>query len=288
MTSFRLAFFADKGGGDIDGVEADVKAQSIEAHSPEVGGARDDRAAFPVGKLFPNLITVMSLCIGLTSIRLTFTHRWEMAVVCIIIAGFLDGIDGRLARLLHADSSFGAQLDSLADSLNFGVAPAMLLYFWILEDVKIFGWAAVMLFVTCMVLRLARFNVSVTRTELPWKKNFFYGIPAPASAGLAIVPVILSFKEIEFVERLLSGTNVAIYLFCLSMLTVSTVPTFSLKNTRIKSNYVIIVLAFFGFLVIAAITKPWITMPILAFLYLLSIPFSVFAYFYLAYKNRGD
>jgi CDP-diacylglycerol--serine O-phosphatidyltransferase len=144
----------------------------------------------PVRTLVPNVITLLALCAGLTAIRMAFENRYVLALAAIVFAAFLDGIDGRLARFLKGTSRFGAELDSLADFVNFGVAPALILYFWGLHDLKSAGWIAAMVFAICAALRLARFNVMVDDPDKPlWSSNFFVGVPAPAGAITVLLPI---------------------------------------------------------------------------------------------------
>jgi CDP-diacylglycerol--serine O-phosphatidyltransferase len=148
-----------------------------------------------INRLIPNMLTVMALCAGLTSMLYALQARWEPAVIAIVAAGVLDGLDGRIARLLNGQSKFGAELDSLSDFISFGVAPALLLYIWQLSELKGLGWAVTMAFAVCCALRLARFNTKLDNTDLPaWTSRFFVGVPAPAGAGLALIPVMATFE----------------------------------------------------------------------------------------------
>src|SRR6202163_738181 len=148
----------------------------------------------PVRTLVPNVITLLALCAGLTAIRMAFENRYVLALAAIVFAAFLDGIDGRLARFLKGTSRFGAELDSLADFVNFGVAPALILYFWGLHELKSAGWIAALVFAICAALRLARFNVMIEDPDKPpWAGNFFTGIPAPAGAITVLLPIYLNF-----------------------------------------------------------------------------------------------
>ncbi len=148
------------------------------------------RGQVPVRVLIPNIFTLVGLCAGLTAIRMGIEHRWDLAVAALVFAAVLDGIDGRVARLLKASSRFGAELDSLADFVNFGVAPAIIMFNWALEDLHSLGWIAVLVFAVCSALRLARFNVSLDRTDTPaWKSNYFVGVPAPAGAIILLLPI---------------------------------------------------------------------------------------------------
>src|SRR5216683_8359869 len=154
--------------------------------------------AIPVRTLLPNLITLLALCAGLTAIRLAVEDKLDFALAAIVFAALLDGIDGRIARLLKGTSRFGAELDSLADFVNFGVAPALILYFWGLHDLKSAGWIAAMVFAICAGLRLARFNVMIDDPNKPvWAGNFFTGIPAPAGAITVLLPIYLNFLGVS-------------------------------------------------------------------------------------------
>src|SRR6202163_1711638 len=157
----------------------------------------------PVRTLVPNVITLLALCAGLTAIRLAFEDRYQLALAAIVFAAILDGIDGRLARLLKGTSRFGAELDSLSDFVNFGVAPALILYFWGLHDLKSAGWIAAMVFAICGALRLARFNVMVEDPDRPvWASNFFVGVPAPAGAITVLLPIYVVFLGLPHFEIL--------------------------------------------------------------------------------------
>src|SRR4029453_17569389 len=148
------------------------------------------RGQVPVRVLIPNIFTLVGLCAGLTAIRMGIESRWDLAVAALVFAAFLDGIDGRVARLLKASSRFGAELDSLLVFVNFGVAPAIIMFNWALEDLHSLGWIAVLVFAVCSALRLARFNVSLERTDAPaWKSNFFVGVPGPAGGGVSLLPL---------------------------------------------------------------------------------------------------
>src|SRR5262245_25593421 len=155
---------------------------------------RELAAGVPARRILPNLVTLLALCAGLTSIRMSIEHRFDAAVLAIAIAAFLDGIDGRVARFLRTSSRFGAELDSITDFLNFGVAPAMLLFVWPLAEVHSLGWIVVMVFAICAALRLARFNVALDETDKPeWQSNYFVGVPAPAGAITVLLPVYMEF-----------------------------------------------------------------------------------------------
>ncbi|CAH58033.1 CDP-alcohol phosphatidyltransferase family protein [Ehrlichia ruminantium] len=247
---------------------------------------------FPIARLFPNLITLLGLCAGLTSIKFTFIGKWESAIVFIIIAAVIDGMDGRIARLLNSTSGFGAQLDSFADFLNFGAAPAFLLYFWSLRQIKVIGWMLVMTFVICMSIRLARFNMSLyeEEKELDWHKFFFVGVPAPLGAILSLIPIMLTFYFHDnhwLVENLLEHNKIAVYFAIIAFLSVSNIPTFSAKHLYIPKNLIYIFIVLLGIFIVFAITKPWLTFPVVGIMYILSIPVSSIVYIYLMYKNKN-
>ena len=213
----------------------------------------------PVRTLVPNVITLLALCAGLTAIRMAFENRYVLALAAIVFAAFLDGIDGRLARFLKGTSRFGAELDSLADFVNFGVAPALILYFWGLHDLKSAGWIAAMVFAICAALRLARFNVMVDDPDKPaWASNFFVGVPAPAGAITVLLPIYVALLGLPRSQWLSWLTLV--YTLAIASLMVSRLPVFSGKRvgTRVPPEMVgpaIVVTVLFVALLIA---YPWI------------------------------
>ena len=185
--------------------------------------------AIPVRTLLPNLITLLALCAGLTAIRMAVEARLELALAAIVFAALLDGIDGRVARMLKGTSRFGAELDSLADFVNFGVAPALILYFWGLHDLKSAGWIAALVFAICAGLRLARFNVMIDDPNKPaWAGNFFTGIPAPAGAITVLLPIYLYFLGVP--DGLLTVWVTFFYTLAIALLMVSRLPVFSGKR----------------------------------------------------------
>jgi CDP-diacylglycerol---serine O-phosphatidyltransferase len=233
----------------------------------------------PISKLFPSIITLLALCFGLTSIRYGFDQKWEHSVTLIIIAALLDGMDGRIARYLNATSDFGAQLDSLADFINFGVAPAIILYLWTLSSIPIkgVGWGFVLIFSVCCAIRLARFNVSARDSANKLKDIFFDGVNAPIGAVLAINPIVLSFEfDINFIKN---PWFIGIYVVLMAFAMASRIPTFSIKKLSIPRKNAALVLAFFGLFIAALVIKPWIVIPTLSLLYILSIPVSIAVYY---------
>jgi len=230
-----------------------------------------------VKRLIPNVMTLLALCAGLTSIRFAAHGLWREAVVSTVLAAILDGLDGRVARLLHGTSKFGAELDSLSDFVSFGVAPAMVLYFWTMRDAGGFGWALVLLFSVCCALRLARFNTMIGDPGLPsYASNFFTGVPAPAAAGLVLLPLILTIQfGGGFFDRTLI---VAAVLLGVSFLMVSKIPTFSFKKVRIPHKWVLPILLLVGTLAAFLVTEPWLTLSAMGVLYLASIPTALSAF----------
>jgi CDP-diacylglycerol--serine O-phosphatidyltransferase len=226
--------------------------------------------------LVPNIFTVMSLCAGLTAIRYGLDQRFELALVLIVAAGVLDGLDGRSARLLKITSKLGAQLDSLADFLSFGVAPALLVYLWTLNQVKTVGWSLALLFATCCALRLARFNTELEDSKQPsWMSRFFTGLPAPAAAGCLIMPMIATFALGQTWPR--SWVLNALVMLVVAVLMVSRVPTFSIKMivVRVKPEWILPTLIGVGLLAAALLSAPWLTLLAVGVAYLVTLPISI-------------
>jgi CDP-diacylglycerol---serine O-phosphatidyltransferase len=243
------------------------------------------RGQVPVRVLIPNIFTLVGLCAGLTAIRMGIEHRWDLAVATLVFAAFLDGIDGRVARLLKASSRFGAELDSLADFVNFGVAPAIIMFNWALDDLKSLGWIAVLVFAVCSALRLARFNVSLDRTDLPaWKSNYFVGVPAPAGALILLLPIYAQDLGLHLPSL---TPLVLFYTLGIALLMVSNVPTFSGKliGQKIAREYVPPVFLLAALFMAMLLTYPSLTLAIGSLAYLAVIPVS--AYRYLAEQRKA-
>jgi CDP-diacylglycerol--serine O-phosphatidyltransferase len=233
----------------------------------------------PFRVIAPNLITVMALCLGLTAIRLAYDGRLEPAVIMIVVAAGLDGIDGRVARLLKGTSRFGAELDSLSDFVNFGVAPALILYSFVLGQLRALGWIAALVFAIAAALRLARFNVMIDDPNRPeWQKNFFVGMAAPAGAITSLLPIYLHFLGVPV------GATVAplvlIYVLGIAFMMISTIPTFSGKTMgkRVPRHWVlpifVLTVAGFGLLV----SFPFEVLAGGTVLFLAMIPFGIMRY----------
>ena len=239
---------------------------------------RDRLRGYSFNRMVPSILTVLALCAGLTSIRFGFQERWEPAVFALLVAAIFDALDGRIARLMNATSEFGAMLDSLSDFLSFGVAPAILLYFWTMQQWGVVGWAFVLVYGVCCALRLARFNTQNGSDEAhtPWAYNFFSGVPSPAAAALVLLPMMLSFVFDGWgLDR---PAVTALLLLGVSILMVSHVPTYSFKNFRVPHKYVLPTFLFFGLVAAFVASEYWATISALAILYLFSIPLSVRSY----------
>ncbi|MGA8000125.1 MAG: CDP-diacylglycerol--serine O-phosphatidyltransferase [Pseudolabrys sp.] len=235
--------------------------------------------AIPVRTLVPNLITLLALCAGLTAIRVAVEDKLDLALAAIVFAALLDGIDGRIARMLKGTSRFGAELDSLADFVNFGVAPALILYFWGLHELKSAGWIAALVFAICAGLRLARFNVMIDDPNKPtWAGNFFTGIPAPAGAITVLLPIYLSFLGVSV--GLVTVWLTFFYTLLIALLMVSRLPVFSGKRVgkRVPPEMVlpvfVMVVLFFALLV----SYPWQVLTLGTLAYLACLPFGWLSY----------
>ncbi|AFX99067.1 CDP-diacylglycerol--serine O-phosphatidyltransferase [Candidatus Endolissoclinum faulkneri L2] len=228
-------------------------------------------------KLLPNMITVMALCFGMSCLRFAFAERWKFAVGMILLAAVFDALDGRMARLLRAQSRFGAELDSLSDFLCFGVVPAVLIFLWSMIKLQNLGWMVVLFFAICCVLRLARFNVRPEDNEASiLAHNYVIGVPAPAGAGLALLPLILDFQFYLGLKD--TPIFVAIWLIGVGLLMVSHIPTYSFKQIKLSQGWIVPTLLFSGLITATLISVPWFTLSILLILYLSSIPLSLNTY----------
>ncbi|WP_294332738.1 CDP-diacylglycerol--serine O-phosphatidyltransferase [uncultured Sphingomonas sp.] len=230
----------------------------------------------PLRAVLPNAVTALALCSGLTGIRFAILGNWEAAVLMVLAAAVLDGIDGRIARLVRAESRFGAELDSLSDAISFGVAPALILYLWSLQSLGRFGWLVALLHALFCALRLARFNAQIDLAEQPHKSaGFLTGVPAPAGAALALTPLYLWLWTGEPLTR--APIAIAIWTAFIAVLMVSSVATFGPK-IRLRQNVRFEAIAVLVALAAALVSAPWTTLAIVAIAYLASIPFSIRAY----------
>jgi CDP-diacylglycerol---serine O-phosphatidyltransferase len=236
-----------------------------------------ERRGIPFRALVPNAVTALALCFGLTGVRFAIGGEWDKALAAIIGAGVLDGIDGRIARLLRAQSRFGAELDSLSDNIAFGTAPALILYLWSLQAAPQFGWVAALALAVGCALRLARFNARIDADDQPHKSaGFNTGVPAPAGAGLAFVPVYLWLITGNAWFR--HWTLVMPWVLLIALLMISSVPTYSWSSIRVRRSWRLLALAGVALLGAALVTVPWITLLSVSVLYLAIVPFSVASY----------
>lgn len=226
-----------------------------------------------LAKMIPNMITVAATCAGLTGVRYAMDGRWEFAAGAIIVAAILDGLDGRFARMLKAQSDFGAQMDSLSDFVAFGVSPALIAWFWGLHELGGFGWAAGLFFAVCCMLRLARFNSRLDKLP-PYAYNYFQGVPAPMGAALGLLPMIVSF-ETGPVMLLHHPAAVAVWMVLMALLMVSEAPTYSFKKWKLAPRYMLPFMAGVALVLAGLAGAPWLTLSIACAAYLLLIPFSV-------------
>jgi len=241
-----------------------------------------------LSSMLPNMITIGALCCGTTAVRMAIMNRFDMAIVCIILAAVLDALDGRVARLLKSSSKFGAELDSFSDLLSFGLAPSLIIYLYVLNTWKEVGWAICLFFVVCTTLRLARFNThTVDGTPPTWMEGFFTGMPSPFGAYIALLPLIMqqalaSLSGLNLQPELEAGFNIlhtpytyAVFLILSGVLMISYIPTFSLKKMKISQKHVL-PLMLTVFLTLAMLySEPWSTLTLIGFAYLGSIPFSI-------------
>lgn len=254
-------------------------------HAPDVNTPKSSDAArgprlkeIPLRLMVPNLITVLAICAGLTGIRYAIEFRYEMAVQMVLIAAFLDGIDGRIARMMKATSKFGAQMDSLADIINFGVAPAMVLYIFVLDQARSLGWIAALIYTIAAGLRLARFNVMTDNdVKAPWQSSYFVGVPAPAGAFLVLLPVYVSFLGVAPNNTMALVS--AAYTLLIAALLISRVPVWSGKSgSRVPRNYMMPIILGVVLLVATLSVYPWQTLSAAVVAYLLSLPFGARAW----------
>jgi CDP-diacylglycerol--serine O-phosphatidyltransferase len=236
--------------------------------------------------ILPNMLTLIGVCIGLTSIRFALDGKFEFAIIAIIFAALIDGLDGRIARLIKATSKVGKELDSLTDMISFGVAPAFIMYFWKLNTLGRFGWLVCLIYVICVALRLARFNVN-SNQEPSWKDNFFEGVPSPAGGILVLTPLIISLTNFNLIQ-LNYDIIVPVFFITTSLLLISKFPSYSFKKIVIQRKTTIFLLfgivLFFGLLLI----YPFNVIAISAIIYLLMLPISFFYYQKLKKQNQDS
>ena len=256
-------------GPDIDGDfhDTDERGRSF----------RRLRNGLPLRAVAPNAVTALALCSGLSGVRFAIGGEWQSAVTMILVAGVLDGIDGRVARMLHGESRFGAELDSLSDAISFGVAPALIVYLWSLAALPRLGWIASLMLAVFCALRLARFNARIDTSEQPHKSaGFLTGVPAPAGAGLALLPMFLWFWTDE--PLFASPYLVAPWVAFIAVLMVSSVATYSWSSLKLRRNVRFEAIAGVVLLGAALVSAPWHTLSGVCLLYLVTMPFSIMSY----------
>lgn len=243
----------------------------------------------PLASFLPNIVTLTALCIALSAVKYAINGDFYKASAFLLFAGFMDGVDGRLARYLDSTSEFGAQLDSLVDFVNFGVVPGFLVYFWlnVNYDIKFFDWGLVLFFAVCGAVRLARFNVDLANGQNSnpiLEKYFFKGVPAPVGAAMSMLPLVLTY---EFGVGFYSEPYlVMVYMLLIALLMASVVPTISIKKIPIRNDYAYLTLVIMATIVIGLIIKPWLTLALVGSIYALSIPVTMVCYFIIA-KRRA-
>jgi CDP-diacylglycerol--serine O-phosphatidyltransferase len=241
---------------------------------PDDSGRGPRLREIPLRLVVPNLITILAICAGLTGIRLAFENRYELAVGMVLVAAFLDGIDGRVARLMKATSKFGAQMDSLADIVNFGVAPALVVYVFALDQARSLGWIAALIYAIAAGLRLARFNVMSEReNKASWQSEYFVGVPAPAGAMLVLLPVYLGFLGLTTDKTF--GYISAAYTVLIAFLLISRLPVWSGKSEGTKLRRDLVLPMMLGVVIYVAMLSSftWEVMSVTAVVYLLTLPF---------------
>jgi CDP-diacylglycerol--serine O-phosphatidyltransferase len=243
---------------------------------------------FPLHKMIPNMITLAAMAAGMTSIKLSIVGKWEHAVIAIVAAAFMDAFDGAAARLLKAQSKLGAELDSFSDFICFGVAPALVVYQWSLHEIPRWGWPIALIFAMAVALRLARFNIATDEKDPndPLSK-YFTGVPSPLGAGLAILPMIVSFQlsddpasKWDAIGRSQIGNPhlIGLWLLIVAAMMVSNMPTFSTKQVKVSEKMKVPVLAFAGILIVCLINEPWPTLTLMGVVYLTALPFGLWHY----------
>lgn len=266
--------------------EQDFLDTPFSSFEPDGGDAAADEGRGPrlseisFRMMIPTVITILAICAGLTGIRLAFEQRVELAVVMVLIAAFLDGVDGRIARLMKSTSRFGAQMDSLADIINFGVAPVLVLYAYLLDEARSFGWIAALIYVLAAALRLARFNVMDERPKPQWQSNYFVGVPAPFGAVLVMLPVYLGHLGLDPGPTFASAAIV--YTLMIAFLLVSRLPVFSGKAAvRIRRDLVLPMMLAIVIYVGLLMSFTWMTLTLSTLAYIASLPMG-----YRAWKKR--
>lgn len=235
------------------------------------------RPGISLRALAPNAVTALALCTGMSGAWFALEGRWENAVAAIVVAGILDAMDGRIARLLKGESRFGAELDSLSDVIAFGATPALIIYSWVMQEMPRFGWTISVFFVLCAALRLARFNAQIDTEQQPHKSaGFNTGVPSPAGAGLALLPMIIWFETQA--EWLRDYRLIAPWLIIVALLMISNVATFSWSSIKVRPSFRFMALAAVGLFGATLVAAPWVALIGFSLLYITMLPFSMMSY----------
>ena len=247
-----------------------------------------DADPVPITRLIPNFVTLIGLVVGVSSIRFALDSNWEMSVYCIIAATVIDGLDGRIARMLNASSPFGAELDSLCDLINFGLCPALLIYIWSFQqyEFRLISWTANLLYIVCMAIRLARFNTNMNDDSSILSKHFFTGVNAPSGALLALLPIIMDFGFSKLFGFTFRNHTLLInfYIIFIALLLPSRLSTLSSKNFHIKPKFLYLSMIAAAIIIVFTFIYTWYVLTIVGILYLLSIPYTE----YLARKMLAE
>ena len=226
--------------------------------------------------ILPNLLTLIGVCLGISSIKFALDQNYNIAVIFLIFAAILDTLDGRIARLIKGTSEFGKELDSLTDFVSFGIAPAFILYFWELKNYGKIGWAITLIFSVCCVLRLARFNLTKISEDAEWKRNYFEGIPSPAGAILILLPLIYELSELQLNIDIKKFTPYLVVI--VALLLISNFPTFSLKKIKTSNHITIFMMLGIAIIFVSLIFFTFKSLLVLGLLYICSIPVSYYLY----------
>jgi len=226
--------------------------------------------------ILPNILTLIGVCLGISSIKFSLDQNYSLAIIFILIAALLDALDGRIARLIKGTSEFGKELDSLTDFVSFGVAPAFIMYFWELKNYGKIGWAITLIFSVCCVIRLARFNLTSFNDDEDWKQNFFEGVPSPAGGLIILFPLIYELSNFE-IDFEIKKTTPYLVVF-VAMMLISKLPTFSFKKIRIPTKLTIFILFFIGVAFVSLIFFTFESLVVLLLVYIILLPISAFTY----------
>lgn len=253
-----------------------LKDNSMKPINRKLKLSKNKLSEVPFRKLIPNIVTMLALCSGITSIRYSVQEDWSKAVIFIFLAALFDGLDGRVARMLKASSKFGAELDSLSDFVSFGVAPAILMFQWCLFDLPKIGWFFCLLYAMGMAMRLARFNTMLEDTDIPpYWSHYFTGVPAPAAAAMVMMPILISFDCEEVKTFMQSHLFCGIWMCIVYYLETSRIPTISLKKAKINPSMIVPLLLVVALFINFLFSQTWLTLGVLTGFYTLSIPYGI-------------